>query len=120
VSFPKVTPIPHAVNRALERYGLRLTHDDLDTLCQECMKGYGRLSYLPDGKERHILLCHTKAVVVVYSTPTLHLPKGKIVTVLPPEAAFPGSRSSPATKPNQQRARPRGRSPRKARQDRGW
>lgn len=113
-----MTYVPHAINRALERYGLKLTTSDLIDMTDQCKQGTGRLSYLPDGKERHLLFCHGKAVVVIYAPESGR--HGKIVTVLPKEAAMPGSITSPATKPNRQRARPRGKAPRKARQQRGY
>lgn len=92
----KHAKIPHAIERALERYGLKLSHGDLDDLARECMKGYGRLRYMQDGKERHIVAVHDKAVVVIYAPPGMHdpthsapkiNPHGTIITVLPPEAA---------------------------------
>lgn len=117
--------VPHAINRALERYGLKLTHDDLINLCHECMKGYGRLSFLPDGKERHILLCHAKAVIVVYAPydgpyGRVKQAHGKIITVLPPEAATSRSEHSPAKIYNKGRFRPRKKPPKKLRQQKQY
>lgn len=114
---------PHAITRALERYGLKLTHGDLVDLCEECQKGYGRLSCLPDGMERHILLCRGKALVAIYAPydgGRVRDKRGKIITILPPDAAYSGSATSPATRANMQRARPRGKPPKKSRQQRGW
>lgn len=110
---------PHAISRALERYGLKLSHSDIMDLCMECQKGYGRLSYLPDGKERHLLMSHGKAIVVVYARfdgGRVQQREGKIVTILPKEAASPGAKSSVATKPNKFRMRPTNKRPKKARQ----
>ena len=115
--------VPHAINRALERYRLKLTHDDLIDLCLECQKGHGRLSRMPDGKERHLVLCHQRAVVVVYAPYDGNMVRqkhGRILTVLPPDAATSRSVKSPAVRANAERARPRGKPPKKSRQDRGW
>ena len=115
--------VPHAINRALERYKLKLTHSDLLDLCMECQKGYGRLSRMPDGSERHILLCHQRAVVVVYAPydgNRVTAKHGRIITVLPPDAATSRSSKSPAVRANMERARPRGKALKKSRQDRGW
>lgn len=109
---------PHAVSRALERYGLKLTHGDMYDLCLECQKGYGRLSFLPDGKERHLLMAHNKAIVVVYAPfdgQRVHQKEGRIITILPKEAASPGAKSSVATKPNKFRMRPNSKPPKKSR-----
>lgn len=112
--------IPHAIQRAMERYGLKLTHGDLVDLCRACMIGNGRLSFLPDGKERHIANLHGKVVVVVYAPydgPYGNKPKeGKVVTILPREAALKGAKSSFATKPNGFRMRPKKKVPKKSRQ----
>lgn len=88
---------PHAINRALERYGLKLTTFDLVNLSMECQKGYGRVCFLDGGRERHILMCHGKAVVAVYEPYTG--PKGRvrhkhglIITLLPPSAVVAGTR----------------------------
>lgn len=78
---------------------------------------------MPDGMERHLLACHGKAIVAIYAPHKETRVKerhGRIITILPPDAAFAKSRNSPATKPNMERARPRGKAPRKARQDRGY
>lgn len=112
--------VPHAINRARERYHLRLSQKDLSYLCEECIKGYGRLSRMPDGKERHLLLCHGKPIVAIYAPYEGPFSRrssklGTIITILPPEAALVGSQNSPATKARKERARPRGKPPRKAR-----
>lgn len=92
----------HALNRALERYGLKLTASDLVDIAMECQRGYGRLRLLPHGKERHLVSCHGKPVVVVYAPPSVPDPTikspnprayGTIVTILPPEAAMPNKNS---------------------------
>ena len=95
--------IPHAINRALERYGLKLTHSDLIDLSIECQRGYGRLKLMPQGRERHLVSFHGRALVVVYAPPGVLDPKhakpqpnpyGTIITVLPQIAATsrsPGS-----------------------------
>lgn len=111
--------VPHSIKRALERYGLRLSLDDLNNIVTECQKGYGRLSYLPDGKERHLVMVHGKAVVLIYAPydgTTVFQKMGRVITILPPEAARPGAQSSPATSRNKVRLRPPRRMPRKRRQ----
>lgn len=78
----------HAIDRALERYGLKLSPDDMIDLCRQCMEGYGRLTYLEDGAERHLVSAHGVALVVIYAPPSITSPKyGKIITVLPPAEA---------------------------------
>lgn len=116
-----MTHSAHAIIRALERYGLQINASDLMDLCLQCQQGYGRLSYLPDGKERHLLMCHGKPIVAVYAPydgPYGRVPmkEGKIVTILPKEAASPGAKSSPASKPNAFRMRPKRKTPKKSRQ----
>lgn len=110
--------IPHSIKRALERYGLKLSLDDLNNIASECQKGYGRLSFLPDGKERHLAMIHGKAVVLIYAPydgEKVFQKMGRVITVLPPEAAMPGSRSSPATARNKVKLRPPRRMPVKRR-----
>lgn len=110
--------VPHAINRALERYGIKLTHKDLADLCAECLKGYGRLAYLPDGKERHLLMHSGKAIVVVfkpYDGKSVLQKEGRIITVLPRSAASPGAKGSPATAVNKKRMKPPKRAPKRSR-----
>jgi hypothetical protein len=89
--------IIHAVERAEERYGLKLSSKDLDTICEECVKGYGRLTKMPDGKERHLIAFQGKPMIVVYAPYTgplgsVQRKAGVIVTVLPEDAASPRRR----------------------------
>lgn len=111
----------HAIDRALERYGLKLTPDDMIDLCLQCQKGYGRLSFTGDGKERHLVESHGKVVVVVYDPPDATSPKyGKIITVLPPESATSKSPNSMANARNSTRLKPKARLPKKNRQRKGY
>lgn len=84
----RIGKVPHAIERALERYGLRLSFSDLDRISEECAKGYGRLSYMEDQKEKHIVHYLGASLVVVYipEVDASH-PRGRVVTILPPEAA---------------------------------
>ena len=93
----------HTINRALERYGLKLNADDLIAMAKACVDGSSLLlAKLPYNRERHVLMVHGKAVVVVFipykktSFPGDPV-YGRIVTVLPMEAASPGAPSSHAT-----------------------
>lgn len=96
---------PHAIARALERYGLKLTTDDLRQIALECETGRGRLAYLRYGAERHAMIYHQKAIVVIYK-PNLgpsnlassHKGAGSVITILPRGAALAGNEYSPATK----------------------
>jgi hypothetical protein len=96
---------PHPIARALERYGLKLTNADLREIALECATGRGRLSYLRDGAEKHAMIYHNKAIVVIYK-PNLgpsnlaspHKGAGTVITVLPREAALAGNDHSPATR----------------------
>lgn len=116
--------IPHATIRALERYGLKLTHGDLDNLAMECAKGYGRLRFLPKGRERHLVACHGKGVVVIYAPPGVHdpthdhpkpNPHGTIITVLPPEAATNKNKESFQRRRLIRLKKPQAKIPKKAR-----
>ena len=112
--------IPHAASRALERYRLKLTVMDLRAMAEACATGKSmKLANLPRDKERHALMVHGKAVVVVfapYMGPSyLERPfHGRIITVLPREAASPGASSSPASSVRQ-RLRPLQKLPKKRR-----
>lgn len=109
--------VPHAMSRALERYGLRLSYEDLYDLCLQCMKGDGRLGYMPDGKERHLVLCHGKALVAVYvpyDGETVFQRHGRIITLLPREAATPLGKHSRSRKFTKSRLRPPAKKPRKS------
>lgn len=96
---------PHPIARAFERYGLKLTTDDLRQIALECATGRGRLAFLRDGAERHAMIYHGKAIVVIYK-PNLgpsnlaspHRGAGSVITVLPREAALAGNDYSPATR----------------------
>ena len=84
--------VPHAIEQALARYGLRLSHEDLLTLCKSCMEGYGRLRFEHGGTEKHIATIHGKQIVLIYAPPGTDArsgPYGKIVTILPIEEASP-------------------------------
>lgn len=110
--------VPHAINRALERYGLKLTYGDLLDLCAQCMKGDGRLGYMPDGKERHLVGCHGRALVAVYipfDGERVFQKQGRIVTLLPPEAASPQGKYWKSRLGIKPRLRPPPKSPRKSR-----
>lgn len=106
-------PIPHAISRALERYGLKITYSDLFDMCQQCMAGYGRLSVSTDNTERHMVSCQGKVVVVVYAPPVPGNRNGKIITALPKEDAYPKDRWK-------QRLRPPRKLPKKNRQRKGY
>ncbi len=115
--------VPHAIQRAMERYGLKLSYDDLLDLCAECLKGYGRLSYMPDGKERHLLSCHGKPVVVIYAPfdgVTVHQQMGRIITLLPKEAATNASSKSVTQKYRNTRLVPRKKMPKSSWKNRRW
>ena len=111
----------HAIKQAFIRYGLDINRPDLADMCRQCMSGRGRLSYMPDKKERHIVTCRDIVLVVVYSPCiTKDFPFGKIITILPREAAIKGAKSSYATKPNSEKMRPARKPPRKKKQRRGY
>ena len=110
----------HAIDRALERYGLKLTEGDMLDLCRQCQTGYGRLSFNSDGKERHLVESQKKVLVVIYAPPTTANKHGRIITVLPPEAATSKSSSSLAGFRNSQRLKPKARLPKKNRQRKGY
>lgn len=113
--------LDHAMERALERYGLKLTHDDVVNMCLQCQVGYGRLSYAGDGKEKHLVECHGKVLVVVYSPPSSVSPKyGMIITVLPRENATSRSPTSISKKAKSRRMKPSLRLPKKNRQRKGY
>lgn len=113
--------VPHAITRALERYGLKINYSDLFEMCQQCKVGYGRLTYLPDGKERHLVSCQGKVMVAIYAPPDVsHIPQGRIITILPQSEAMPKARGSPATKYRARRARPSVKLPKKNRQRKGY
>ena len=105
----------YAIKQAFIRYGLDINRSDLVDMCKQCISGKGRLAYIPDKKERHMVL------VVVYSSYiTRDFPFGKIITILPKQAAMTGAKSSYATKPNSGKMRPSKRLPKKTRQRRGY
>lgn len=96
---------PHAITRALERYGLKLVKDDLRKIALECADGRGRLAYLKGGIERHAMIYNHKAIVVLYkpflgpsNLASAHRGAGTVITVLPREAALAGNFRSPATR----------------------
>jgi len=111
----------HAIKQAFIRYGLDINRPDLVDMCKQCITGSGRLAYLPDKKERHIVTCRDMVLVVVYSPCiTKDFPFGKIITILPKQAAMKGAKSSYSTKPNSGKMRPSKRAPKKNRQRRGY
>lgn len=84
----KRSKIPHAIERALERYGLKLTFRELDEIALKCAEGYGRSAYIADGKEKHIVTYRGIRLTVIYVPEvSLSSPHGRLVTMLPPEAA---------------------------------
>lgn len=109
--------VPHAIEQALIRYGLKLSWGDLRDLELACEDGYGRLQRMRDGSERHLVSVHGTELVAVY------LPKeflvrqaqkrphlvgqiathGKIITILPKDAALPGRGLSRTIKPGKSR-----------------
>lgn len=103
----------HAITRAFERYGLKLTTEDLRALALMCAEGRGRLAKLPNGSERHLVEYCKIPMVVVYqpylgpsNLASPHKGAGTIVTVLPQEAALAGkAHSSPATRSKSWNAR---------------
>lgn len=111
----------HAIKQAFIRYGLDINRPDLVDMCKQCIAGSGRLAYLPDKNERHIVTCRGMVLVVVYSPCiTKDFPFGKIITILPKEAAMTGAKSSYATKLNSKKMRPRQKLPKKNRQRKGY
>ena len=111
----------YAIKQAFIRYGLDINRSDLVDMCKQCISGKGRLAYIPDKKERHIVTCRDMVLVVVYSSYiTRDFPFGKIITILPRQAAMTGAKSSYATKPNSGKMRPSKRLPKKTRQRRGY
>ena len=111
----------HAIKQAFIRYGLDINRPDLVDMCKQCIAGSGRLAYLPDKKERHIVTCRDMVLVVLYSPHiTKDFPFGKIITILPKEAAMTGSKTSYATKPNFRKMRPPKKLQKKTRQRRGY
>lgn len=116
----KSAPVPHAITRALERYGLKLSYDDLLDMCNQCMMGSGRLGYMGDGKERHLVTVHGVALVVVYvpyNGETVFQRTGRIITILPKEAATPLGRLATYRK---RRLSPPKKMPKKARKSNKW
>lgn len=97
--------VPHAIERALQRYGLKLTVADLRLIAFKCFDGYGRLKYMPNDTEKHLISYMGKNLVVIYKphfgTTNLASPfqsPGTILTILPPGSAYAGDERSPATK----------------------
>ena len=96
--------VPHAIEQALARYGLKLSWSDLRELEIACRDGAGRVQRMRDGSERHLVSIHGKAMVAVYLPEDYlikqykakpHLvdqvtPLGRIITILPKEAVQPG------------------------------
>lgn len=80
----------HAMSRALERYGLKLSYSDMTDIAASCAQGYGRLAILQGGIERHLVECHGKTIVVIYKPPSqgARFEKGDVITILPKEAAL--------------------------------
>lgn len=83
--------IPHAIKRAEERYGLKLTINDLWHIIEQCKLGYGRQKFVThhsgDPAEQHIVTMHGKRLVVIYRPPNRDDPKnpnGVVMTILPP------------------------------------
>lgn len=83
----------HAIQRAYERYRLKLNVADLRALAMKCAEQPGIA--LPDGTERHVLSFHNKLVTVVYrprledstNLASPYFTPGFIVTFLPMSAA---------------------------------
>lgn len=99
--------VPHPIQRAEERYGIKITLRDLMVLCQQCQTGYSRLKLFSDGSERHIVEHKGKAMIAVYKPydGKLVLQKeGIILTLLPREAM---NDRQQYTKANKGRAPPR-------------
>lgn len=102
-----MTRVPHAIERALERYGLKLSLRELDCIAEECGKGYGRLSYMNDRKEKHLVRYRGLSLVVVYVPETdIYHTKGRVVTILPPEAATTNDIYSKSRQQRQAKAKP--------------
>jgi hypothetical protein len=84
--------IPHPIQRAAERYGIKITLRDLMGLCQQCQVGYGRMSFFPDGSEQHIVMHNGKALVAIYRPHDgsyVRQKEGVILTILPREELRP-------------------------------
>lgn len=106
--------VPHAIDQALLRYGLKLSWSDLRDLELACQDGYGRLQRMRDGSERHLINIHGTELVAVYLPKDFlvrqakakpHLSEqisahGRIVTILPKEAARPGGGLTRLIKPS--------------------
>jgi hypothetical protein len=72
---------PHAITRARERYGLELTHLDLQRLERDCAEGRSLvLGRWHDGTGKHAVLHDERALIVVIG------PDGRAKTVLPRSA----------------------------------
>lgn len=125
VKKKKKKPVPHAIPRALERYGVKLNADDLRAMAFQCYEGNGCLRKMENGTEIHIVKMYHKAIVVAYR-PSYNTTKladstqapGTIITVLPKEAALSGKSRSPATRSKSIRAKTR--APKKNRKRRGY
>jgi hypothetical protein len=81
--------IPHAIRRAEERHGLKLTVPDLWDISHQCKLGYGRMKILRGGAEQHAVFIHGKELIVVWFPPTYGnhpRPDGVVATILPREA----------------------------------
>ena len=75
----------HAADRALERYGIMLTFDDVLDLARRCKRGEGYvLTEHQNGAQRHTLIHGDRVLWVVWMPPSSGKPDGVVVTITPP------------------------------------
>lgn len=80
-------PKTHAAIRAMERYGVELTLEDIRWFARRCLKDEGLLETQADGAQRHTLIHDGRVLWVVYRPPGEGRPKdGIVVTITPPSA----------------------------------
>lgn len=84
VTSPEAEPvIPHAIQRAKERYGIDLSVDDLTGLSARCQAGEGRTGGTEDGAQFHVLILRDRVLWLVYRRPVPPHKFGSVVTVMP-------------------------------------
>ena len=86
--------IPHAAQRARERYGIVLSLTDLQDMSRRCLKGEGLLRRDDDGASHHTLIVGERVLWVVYRPPGPGRHEhGEIATVMPSSVGHKFARS---------------------------
>jgi len=75
--------IAHCAIRALERYGILLTWDDLDAIARRCQCGEGQGATRADGTRYHNVVFGNRVLWVVYKPHAEGFPFGLVKTVMP-------------------------------------